>query len=562
MEQYNVIQLFNLGYFEIPRYQRAYSWGKKQREQLIEDIRDAKGKYYLGHFLFEKNDDEKILKVIDGQQRITTLVIFFSSLCAELAKRGEEYKNDINRIRHMYLSDQFTGQRRLKTVDYDDTFFLNEIVERRNIMPVEELNSVSQLNIRHCREYFDDVFSKEKTDVLLQWEKLLSNASVTYFSVAKKVDAVQVFAFSNDRGKTLSRLEVLKSFFMLQIYMQSKKQDDDIQRLYDSFSGIYHTVVEIETREDDVLRYFWMAYGGKGFYSEDYLAEIKEHCKKKGVDEIIYFTEQLSRAFRHVKSIENDSSFEMTNLRRLDRMAQAWPLLLKAKVLSQVEDCTWLRLVRLLENIIFRSLMRGGRADIESRLHQLLINFHDESSLNERIDIFKESMKSDYWNDSELRNALISGHIYSRRKACTYLLWRYEQCLCPRDYPMPKVVWEDIVWQESLDHIAPQHPTNGSPLASGYGEYEGEHGIESGEWLHYIGNLVLMSRSQNSAIGNRDFVSVKLKSYENDNLMWQQKEIKNFIKDSENPIWNQSAIERRGKAIIEKAMKLWDFNTI
>ena len=49
MEQYNVIQLFNLGYFEIPRYQRAYSWGKKQREQLIEDIRDAKGKYYLGH---------------------------------------------------------------------------------------------------------------------------------------------------------------------------------------------------------------------------------------------------------------------------------------------------------------------------------------------------------------------------------------------------------------------------------------------------------------------------------------------------------------------------------
>lgn len=84
MEQYNVIQLFNLGYFEIPRYQRAYSWGKKQREQLIEDIRDAKGKYYLGHFLFEKNDDEKILKVIDGQQRITTLVIFFSSLCAVL----------------------------------------------------------------------------------------------------------------------------------------------------------------------------------------------------------------------------------------------------------------------------------------------------------------------------------------------------------------------------------------------------------------------------------------------------------------------------------------------
>ena len=97
-------------------------------------------------------------------------------------------------------------QRRLKTVDYDDTFFLNEIIDRRNFIPEDELASASQRHIRHCREYFDSVFSKETTDVLLQWEKLLSNASITYFIVENKVDAVQIFAFSNDRGKPLSRL--------------------------------------------------------------------------------------------------------------------------------------------------------------------------------------------------------------------------------------------------------------------------------------------------------------------------------------------------------------------
>lgn len=562
MDQYNLKLIFDLGQLEIPRYQRAYSWGKKQREQLIDDLRDSNGKYHLGHFLFEKNEGKNTIRVIDGQQRITTFVILFSSLCAVLEKRDEKYLKDVKRIRHTYLTDSFTSQRRLKTVDYDDTFFMNEVIDRRCFVPESELSSVSQRHIRHCREYFDNVFSKETSEVLLEWERLLSNANVTYFMVENKVEAVQIFAFSNDRGKPLSHLEVLKSFFMLQIYIQSEKQSDNIQRLYDSFAKIYHSVVNITIDEDVVLRYFWMAYGGKGFYTEDYLAEIKAHCKNGGVEEIIRFTEQLSRAFHYVDIVEKDTSFDMTNLRRLDRMAQSWPLLLKAKVIANVEDKTWRRLVRLLENITFRSLIRGGRADVESRLHQLLMNFNDDSSLNQRIDIFKESMRSDYWNDSELRNALNSGYIYGRRKASTYLLWRYEQHLCPRDYPNPKVAWEDVMNSQSLDHIAPQHPKDNEPLASGYGNYDGENGIESDGWLHSIGNLVLMSQEQNSSIGNRDFVEVKLQSYENANLMWQQKEIINYVSDRNNPVWDKDAIERRGNHIIDEAIKIWNFDMV
>ena len=113
MEQNNVSRMFALGQFEIPRYQRAYSWGKKQREQLIEDLRDVKGKYYFGHFLFEESGDDNTIKVIDGQQRITTHVIFYSSLYAELKKRGDQFLNDANRIRHLYITDQFRMQRRL-----------------------------------------------------------------------------------------------------------------------------------------------------------------------------------------------------------------------------------------------------------------------------------------------------------------------------------------------------------------------------------------------------------------------------------------------------------------
>ena len=59
---------FRSEFFEIPEYQRAYSWEKPQWEQFIEDLQNVQEKYYLGHFLFE--DGENCYQVIDGQQRL------------------------------------------------------------------------------------------------------------------------------------------------------------------------------------------------------------------------------------------------------------------------------------------------------------------------------------------------------------------------------------------------------------------------------------------------------------------------------------------------------------
>ena len=43
--------------FEIPKYQRAYSWERDQWKQFLQDLKDAESGYYLGHYLFETHDD-------------------------------------------------------------------------------------------------------------------------------------------------------------------------------------------------------------------------------------------------------------------------------------------------------------------------------------------------------------------------------------------------------------------------------------------------------------------------------------------------------------------------
>lgn len=60
------------GEFLVPSYQRGYRWGRHEVEQLLSDIRDSEGDYYLQPVVVRSGDK---LELIDGQQRLTTLYL-------------------------------------------------------------------------------------------------------------------------------------------------------------------------------------------------------------------------------------------------------------------------------------------------------------------------------------------------------------------------------------------------------------------------------------------------------------------------------------------------------
>ena len=575
MESQQFCSLFpQKGVLAVPSYQRAYSWEKPQWQQFIEDLRESEGNYYLGHFLFEHSEDEKDsdrLFVIDGQQRLTTVIIFFSCLRNALLRSGEDYADKMcHYIYNVYLRDQYTDMPHFHTVDYDDEFFINEIVNRDfSTTPDNELQFSSQRRIRDCRKFFDGVFSNESTDTLLAWKEKVERATVTQYHVYKKTEATQVFAFQNDRGKMLSKLEVLKSFFMLRIYLKGgKRQGELIREMETAFRNIYESIFSIHVNEDDVLRYFWIAYSQKGYSTENPLEEIKQFFRDKDLLEIRSFIKQLSRAYVLTSRIENDDTFEMANLKRIDRMALCYPLLFKSRLICGSDDTVYYRLTRFLENIIFRAAVRGGRALIESRLNNMLMSFQPDNteSVNKAIDGFISAIPYDYWNDNEIKTALSSGTIYSNRRIATYILWRYEQSLCPKNYPATRIDLDGLIAKDSLEHIAPQ-TSKEDPIAHGYGEYVNlenpEEGIESGWWLNCIGNLLLLSQSQNSAAGNKDFKD-KLSIYDSENsLIRQQQEIRDFVVNPDQPVWDKDSIEKRLNRIVDTALsKIWNFDNI
>lgn len=446
--------------FVIPEYQRAYAWGERQFSQFVEDLRECEENYYLGHFLFEQRDDT--LYVIDGQQRLTTCIIFFSTLVNALKHRHEEWDNNENAddiknllddITDYYLKDIRRNKQKFMTVPYDNNFFVDTVIEYKESVSEEDLTSKSQKAMYNARTYFETELKKASVQQMLSWISTLENASITTFIVKDKLQAAQIFAYQNDRGKKLTNLEVLKAYFMLQIF-RIENNVDDIKYVEMAFEEIYKKIVQVNVDEDNVLNYYWRAVGPQGYYSMNVVGEVKDwlrsFAREEQTKQIKGFVNGLSKAFCLVRHIEQDTSFYTANLKCMNNMAFSYPMLIKAK-LSDVSDEVFMRLVKLLENLTFRLLVRGGRADIKSRLQGVIQNANDTESFNKQIDSVKWKLNNDwwwgYWSDTEMLNHVRSGWFYGNR-VDNYLLWRYEQYLCNDNYPTPKVSYSDVISNE------------------------------------------------------------------------------------------------------------------
>lgn len=557
--------------YEIPSYQRAYSWEEPQLEQFIQDLKETQSQYYLGHFIFENPEaaDISTLHVVDGQQRLTTLVIFWVALRRVLKDRGGDSSDiDLDDIEDFCIKDIKKDRLRLKTVEEDCSFFRDHVIS--NIPEKPERKSQQRMAV--ALDFFIKQLSKTETDEIARWHRLILDAEITENVVTEKVKATRIFAFQNDRGKELTKLEIVKAYFMLRIQisgLDESAKDEAISYIENHVARIYSKAMAVHLLEDDVLSYFWRSYSDKGFDAGEPVAGVKGKVSELGKDSIEWakgFMRDLAKAFTLVAETEASDDPHVQDLLFLNSMALAYPFLMKASRLG-ADDATMKRLFRLLENLTFRSKLRGGRADIARRLNSHLRDLHEASDVIPMIGRIVANIQQDgdwwYWSDDSVKSVL-NGWFYGN-PVDNYLLWKYELQISNPNHPRPHTVsLSDLIRNESIEHIAPK-TENDDHVAGGYGIYEDKenpaNGIVSGEWMNRLGNLMLISQSHNSSIGNKPF-SEKLQSYGHDNLLNQQKEVIRFASDTGNPLWDVSAIRRRHKEIVNTALSIWSLDKL
>lgn len=558
----NLLELFDSSQknFRIPVYQRAYAWEQKEWKTFLEDIVEqveGSNNYFFGNILLETIKKGIQYEVIDGQQRLTTLTIFMRSLFTVLRERiiaGEKLDLLIEDKEKIFLKDG--GNKKLRPVAYDMACYDALIMDGK---PNFEASSASQKRIKNALTFFTKELRLKSTPLLIEILEKLESTEITSIELVGKKDAALMFELQNNRGKDLTNMERLKSYFMYQMYVYSKPEETEtnIEHVSNIFKLIYYLINDISRlNEDSILIYHCNAYI-KG-YAYRTIDDIKETFKKSTnkVGWINEFIEELHTSFSNMKKMESSKDKYLKRLHKLKIPVFVYAFLIKGYKYFGDNEATLSNLFHLMEVLVFRYNLMNSRADIIARLNEILLGFNgDVEAL--RVALKNKLNDTWYWGDVKTKNTL-DEWMYEN-SVLHYLLWRYEAHIQKKGYVLGTMKLEN----EQIEHISPQVPP-GEAIAAGY-EVDANNSYTEEfkrDYLNSLGNLMLISGSHNASIGNKPFRE-KLNSYKENPLLNQQGEVKNFVSGTPyNPIWDTKAIDKRHEAILNFAVKKWSFDSI
>lgn len=576
--------IFKLSIFSIPQYQRAYAWDKdKQLPTYLDDLRQQflafeKNKdknYFLGTFLLQQVDpinNPKSIHVVDGQQRLTTSVIFIAAALNVLGKKKHLIGESGLKTKPLYRNFIFDDDEEIhkfNTIHEDNAFFRSKILRTNN----SDVSQGSPSSIR-LQEAYDFFMDEVRDDEWVKLLKILINAKVMVYSVQDSADATLIFELQNDRGKRLTDLEALKSYLMHLIYLHAKNPNDSLSVVQSHFSNIYrHIEKHLENKlipnEDSILTYHAASYLT---WQQDEWRQPKELIKKiiqrmnpeLIQDWILVFVSNLEETYKvFTKLFENlDRYTEFTHLLMVKKMAVFWPLVIKSYQLDKTSNKEHFGLVmRLMEVYAIRGYALSSiRSD--AGLSVLYTNARDFKGDFKRLKNLLYSMSFLWDLEKRFKNSLVSESFYNQNRIdATYILWRYENHLRSlKGQKAEPLSWKhylkptDHATKLSLEHIAARK----NPISETIVEWENDDPKQFYEVAtHRLGNLVIDSISANSSKGNYDF-SDKLESLSTNSTFLSQGELSKYADKIDNEfLWTMNAIKKRQEVLVKFVEETW-----
>ena len=539
--------------FFIPPFQRNYEWTPEQCRILWDDMKNTSRKnidgqrseHFFGAITYYKTDtsfgEPDVLVLVDGQQRITTTMLFLAALrdiCGDVKKAGL--------IDSRYLKNQnATGEQdeykvKLKQVETDWPAY-------RKLILGDEMTEAELATF----VYVNYLYFKEK---LLEWKKdggdpfVLLDKGLLLFSVItielKPVEnpwenPQEIFESMNSIGKPLSLADLVRNYLL---FGEKPKRQEDFYKKYwlvmersvplrvstyirdfMQFRGKCSFPVTSEANHKRLYQEFKKLFAG--IQAESLLKELSEHSKiyglilgadsgEKRVDTILGDFRQLG--------VTTSYSFLLALL--VEWKAERLSTDGLVSLLSAFRTyCVRRRVVKLVagENRLFPRLVQF--------VPDLVAAGDKENAMFTRLS--QTEFATRLPNDIELANTLTAMSNFYSLKYCKFCLALVEELLTKH---RPDIESDDLL---QIEHIMPQ------TLNAKWRAELGQEGVDvHPQIVHSIGNLTLIRHNQE--LGNRPFAEKK-EIYENHAGLQIARE-KIVSKEK----WDASAIAERAKWLI------------
>jgi len=536
--------------FVVPIYQRTYSWGERECEQLWQDIMrtgrdDTVPAHFVGSIVYvEKGlyqvSNQSPLLVIDGQQRLTTVTILMEALARHIGESEPFDGFSAKKLRNYYLLNP------LEESDRKYKLLLSQTDKTTLTALLDQQPYPHEHSVRVADNF--DYFTARVAGVGDELEALckgLAKLVVVDISLDRDQDNPQlIFESLNSTGRELSQADLIRNFILMGLepalqtrlyehYWRPMELDFGQEAYADQFDSFMRHYLTLKTGEIPNVREVYEAFKK---YS-------REH-EEEGVESLVADIRRFAGYYCAIAlngEQDTDLRSAFRDLRDL-RVDVAYPFLLelyhdwKSGVLSK-DDL--LRAVRLIESYVFR------RAVCEIPTNSMNKTFATfRRALNKER--YLESILAHFLlmpsyrrfpNDDEFKREIKARDLYNFRSR-SYWLRKLENH--NRKEPI-------AVDEYTIEHILPQN----EDLSAKWREDLGDdwEQVQSAH-LHTLGNLTLTG--YNSEYGDRPFLAKRdMEGGFKDSPLKLNKGLGQLEK------WDATAIQSRADRLAEEATKVW-----
>ncbi len=352
--------------FRIPQYQRAYSWTNRHRKALFDDISHTwqQGKDQQ-HFMAtvvglrrEKRmigtDEHQVVEIVDGQQRITTLILLLKAISKFVDLAAEEelkIKNEIDELlvkndkisllllqTNHDISNYFADY--LRTGDYPSSDSAITRADRELLLAIEE-----------CEQFIQYCNSNEFSYIDLV--SLLKNRlSFVFHEISDESLVYTVFEVLNSRGLAVSWFDRLKSTLMALIFEAKDNSQEITDEVHHLWSEIYRCIGLNIGMRTETLRFaasLKERYAPSRLPSEEDAANILRSSSLGGVEKVIETT-------NWIKSVTEALDVVLDNFRTrgVTRIIQARLVAVAVHLRSDLDDKQKETVLKMWEKVAFR----------------------------------------------------------------------------------------------------------------------------------------------------------------------------------------------------------------
>jgi hypothetical protein len=600
--------IFNSRVFRIPDYQRGFAWETRQLDDFWQDL-DRLGdqrNHYTGQLTLERvpedawkswDDDNWLIQgkgykpfyVVDGQQRLTTAIILIKTLLDRIPNDGQlafaekrdhvqKYLSQASAVSRAYL---FGYQKDNPSYEYLKTQILGD--DSNQFQGTETTYTANLLN---AREFFRGKLKNASMKQIECWFRALTQRFLfNVYELQEQLDVFVVFETMNNRGKPLSKLELLKNrLIYLSTLLPDSTKEEDRRALRRNINDAWKTVYEFLGREkdfplddDDFLRAHWIMYftysrdeAGKfaSFLLDEHFTAERAGGGALTISEIQHYVSSIQNSARKWHAIHFPervtglSDKVRRGLERLDRLGRgAFEPLIMAAVQTEAKDSELDALLKAAERFVFLvGRLCQRRADTgDSRFYRLAGEvFHREKTLPEATDKICERTERFFSLEkatADMRDLFRRGEDgFYGWQGLRYFLFEYEQYLREQaGMNTSRLNWRDFTTSKkdhvTIEHIYPQSPTSGD-----WPEFEAKTKKERNVLRNSLGNMLALSQSRNSKLSNRPFA---VKKQDSDGAIGYSNGSYSEIAVSKLSKWTPTEVIERGLSMLVFLEKRW-----